>query len=781
MKKIIALLLVFATLFGMFSACSNEVSYDDEWISKGEFMMMFAEATSVDMYSDPFCDIELSVDNKYFDAASALVEYGLLTKEDAVVGLDDAVTKEFVAELCINKLYFRDTFNIELKDADKLNDPQACKDAVGHEIVFASNGYFDANEKMTYEDCAAAIDRMLYIDGTATFEPGEEEIEVVYKDGVIDLTDEIDEEDIIVHNPLDPDFDSVLAAFDNLNEAAYTPSSSGIKLSAMSCKVGGSARIKEINNNTIKSYEDAEIGDLVIITLPTSHPKMYKVGDLIVYGLMRGWTFVDYGKQPLSLCGIVEESARPMGYLGYSYKIRIASDEEALAAAKLNKCTKSKMDGWDVEQIREGIPDGIEVGPLKIDDSGITVTIKQKVSNNIEHWSEAKYEGDITYSFGIKDIKLTVDGFGDALKGNIDNAVCRLDYTIDSNFDASIKLKGAPANNGNGKFLSNLKRSRLTGYNAAGADEIKIARMYMDLGWGFKVETYIYVTVTVEGEIHLGLEAVCGRGFSIKNNKVTYLNKTDVKNNLQVNANAEAAVHCDFSLKWGSRKAKPWIDLNLQAGLGIDAEAQIIETAELEGKQDSLTPKYGYYPIDAINYAKANENIDVCFNCELYWFYQIDGLTNKTLVGKLIRAFDDDFNLSTGKQQEPWVKWHIEETGIVETCTILDEEIENSEDKEQVKEDTGEFKLNSYKVILPEYTCSTVRLIELPVNKDELKYMGNISVRTEDPKIATAHIYNTFIVIEAQGAGSTTLTVETKNKRFKQECSVTVEPNSYEE
>ncbi|MBR5278287.1 MAG: hypothetical protein IKU23_03375 [Clostridia bacterium] len=763
----------------MLSACSNKVAYDDEYVSKGEFMMMFAEATSVDMYSDPFCDIELSVESKYFDAASALVEYGLLTKEDAVTRLDDAVTKEFVAELCINKLYFRKNFDINLKDAGKLNDPQACKDAVGHEIVSISNGYFDANEKMTYEDCVAAIDRMLYIDGTTTFEPGEEEIEIVYKDGVIDLTDEIDEEDIIVHNPSDPDFDSVLAAFDGLNEVSYKPSSSGIKVSEMSCKVGQTSKIKEINNS-ISSYEDAEVGDLVVITLPTSHPKMYKVGDLIVYGLMRNWTFVDYEKQPLALCGIVEEMARPMGYLGYSYKIRIASDEEALAAAKLNKCTKSEMNGWAIKQIREGIPDGIEVEPLEINDSGITVKIKQKVSNNIEHWSEAKYEGDITYSFGIKDIKLTVDGFGDALKGNIDNAVCRLDYTIDSDFDASIKLKGAPANNGNGKFLSNLRRARLTGYNAAGADEIKIARMYMDLGAGFMVETYIYVTVTVEGEIHIGLEAVCGRGFSIKNNKVTYINKTDVKNNLQVNANAEAAVHCDFSLKWGSRKAKPWIDLNLQAGVGIDAQAQVIETAEIEGNQ-SLTPTYGYYTIEALDYAKANENIDVCFNCEIYWFYQIDGLTDKTLVGKLIRAFDDDFNLSTGKKKTTWKIWHIEDTGIVETCTLLEKDAEKSDDQEQVKEDTGEFKLNSYKVILPEYTCSTVRLIELPVDKDELKYMGNISVKTIDPKIATAHIYDKFIVIEAQGAGSTTLIVETNNKRFKQECSITVEPNSYEE
>ena len=172
---------------------------------------------------------------------------------------------------------------------------------------------------------------------------------------------------------------------------------------------------------------------------------------------------------------------------------------------------------------------GLKVGGLQLTDSGFKITITEKAINKIEHWTEAQFAVDMTYTFEVKDISLQIDGFGDILSGNIENAICRLDYTVVNSFSASTEMRYTPTNNGNGKFLSNLSRSRFTGANAAGAKEIKIARLYTDLGYGFNVEMYVYLTIEIDGSIHISIENTYGRGFKIKNNVLTPIYDKETK------------------------------------------------------------------------------------------------------------------------------------------------------------------------------------------------------------------------------------------------------------
>ena len=157
--------------------CNNQIDTDSEYLTKGEFMNLFTSETCLYPSSDETQKISLDRNSNYYDAALALVEIGFFSDKEVSEKINDVVTKEFVAICCVKNLFFRKTFdNIVLKDESKLSDPQACKDAVGHEIVTIKNGYFDAKQKMTYQECQAAIDRMNYIDATSKFGVDEAEI-----------------------------------------------------------------------------------------------------------------------------------------------------------------------------------------------------------------------------------------------------------------------------------------------------------------------------------------------------------------------------------------------------------------------------------------------------------------------------------------------------------------------------------------------------------------------------------------------------------------------------
>lgn len=808
MKKItrlIACVLAITMMVGIFAGCSS-VKETDAYMTKGEFMLLFVSEIGLEPTKDTKIMIDLSDNNKYKDAAVALVEIGYLSEEEAASDLDDAVTKEFVACLCVEHLYFRKTSNVELKDAGKLSDPQACQDAVGHGIVDVENGYFVAYDKMTYFDCQNAIDTMLHIDATSTFS-GKADIDVVLKEGVTDVTSEFDDTTLVVIDPSDPDFDNIVSGMSTvepLHTNSYSVSSDVKPLSNITSQkqtpnviVTNLTYIKRgsefqgaVNDTDVAmlasrknycSYDEADTDDCIIIRIPKNsfENRKFKIGEYIIYGLWRNDAFnaQAIGKQTYTFCGeVVAINDNINDYFYTYYTVRIASEEEVLDSATLNNYNSKNNGGkWENEKYTsEAEEKGLNIGNFEINENGdITISVSKKVKTPAESWRDAQFEVDMNYTFELKDISLQIEGFGSALTGNIDDAICRLDYTVVNDFKADTSMRVSPDNNRNGKFLNNLYRSRLTGANAAGATEVKIARLYMNLGYGFNVELYVYLTIEIDGSIHIRIENIYGRGFKITNNKVTpiYDKSTEITKELSVNA--EVGVHFDFSLRWIRKKGTPWADADLELGLGIEAASKTYMLSEDHKKCNSI--RYGYTSVDELEKIKSNADIDYCFDCSMYAYYELSGLNKDTKIGKILRWFDDDFELSTGDR---WIfkKYHCEDGGSVTECTRNYEGQEEAE-LESTKEDT--FELDDYKVVIPEYTCGLVRIVAYPVDKNAVDKMGGIRVYVLDASVAVAHIYNNSIVVEAVGVGSTELIIETKNKRFTQECSITITENNY--
>lgn len=807
MKKItrlIVFVLAITLMMGMLSGCASAKKMD-AYMTKGEFMLLFVSEIGLEPSKDTKIMIDLNDNNKYKDAAVALVEIGYLSEEEATSNLDDAVTKEFVACLCVDHLYFRKTSDLELKDSEKLSDPQSCQDAVGHGIVDAENGYFVAYDKMTYFDCQSAIDAMLHIDATSTFS-GNSDIDVVLKEGVTDVTLEFDDSTLVVIDPSDPDFDNIVSGMSTaepLHTTSNSVSSDAMFLSNVtsrkqepniittnlthtnSCnKTKGTANnidtVMLANGKNYCSYDEADTDDCIIIRIPKNsfENRKFEIGEYVIYGLWRNDAFNSQaiGKRTYTFCGeVVAINDTITDYFYTYYTVRIASEEEVIDSAKLNGYnSKANNVNWKAEEYTdEAEKKGLTIGGFKMTDSGFKITISEKATNTVDSWRDAKFEVDMGYTFEVKDIALQIDGFGSVLKGSIDNAICRLDYTVVNTFDASTEMRYTPDNNRNGKFLNNLSRSRFTGANAAGATSIKIARLYADIGYGFNVELYIYLTIEIDGSIHISVENTYGRGFKIKNNKVTPIYDKNTKITNELNVNAEAGVHFDFSLRWIRKKGTPWADIDLEVGLGIDATSKVFVLTE--DHSECTAVHRGYVSSVELNGIKNNADIDYCFDCRLYAYFEISGLNKDTKIGKVIRWFDEDFDLSN---REEWdiKQYHYEDGESVTTCTRCYEGQEEAE-LESTKEDT--FELDDYKVVIPEYTCGLVRVVAYPVDKNTVDKMGGIRVYVLDDSVAVAHIYNNFIVVEAVGVGSTELIIETKNKRFTQECSITITENNH--
>lgn len=758
--RIVALILSLCMLLGVFAGC-NKVKKNDDYVTKAEFILMFVDSMGLTTVS--------ASDGRVDEACNILVELGFLPEEEATKDLDKAVTKEFVANLCVNSLYFRKNADVILKDERKLKDSQACKDAVGHGIVDIDNGYFDAYEKMTYNECQKAINATKLVDATGTFD-GKGEVEVALKEDVFNMSEEFDDSTLTVINPDDERFEEIV--------------------SGMKFEYGAEIEEKRVNRSTVAandvinivnqerektipamenklltdviycSYFEAEEDDCIIVETKKKgyNGIKYNVGDKILYGM-----FDDGRNSSLyPFCG--EVIGVNDNFLAIYYTVRISKADQYIIYAKINNYNSRKNNvNWKVEKCNSDI-DGINIGPLEVNKDGFKITIKEKAKNKIDSKRDAQFEVDMKYTFEIRDIGVQLDGLGDIFSGSIDNAICRLDYTIEQSVEASTKLRGTPYNNGNGKFLSNLKRSRLTGANAAGAKEIKIARVYADLGYGFNLEFYAYLTVEIDGSISISIKNEYGSGFRIINNKVIPINERRSTTNIDVNANLEAGLHLDLNLRWLTRKGKPLADIGFEIGIGADVSSKVNIYDENEEYKNTIV---GYMSKAELESANKTENIEYCFNNRIYAFCEIRGLTSDSKVGKIIRLFDGDFKFLV-RSETNIMEAHIEDGKIVESCTRDHKEEEVESEKEE------NFVLNTYKVLVPMNACGTVWITGFPVNSKEMFKMGGIRISIKDSTIASIKLVDNMIMINPLKPGSTEIVIETPNKRFIQECSVTI-------
>ena len=781
-RKSIALALLVAMLAGLLCGCAQKVSGTDPILSKGEFMLLFASETGIAANDASGVSIDMASDSRFYEAARAIVNMGYATAEDVVKDVDFGVTKEFVATVCVNKLYFRKTSDVVLKDEGKLFDPQACKDAVGHGIVKAENGYFDAKEEMTYEACMAAIDRMMEIDAEGRFSAEDLKADVQLKEGVINLDDYFEPDEITAIDPTDPAYKEIV---DSLTQSAAPVSTQGESYGVTT--LSGGISLAEAPQGPVCPYHSAGEGDLIIIRVP-AEAKLYrnlKPGAFFIFGALRGdgYNSAQLGDHIAMTGEIVEESEFSDEDYRY-FLVRVASNEEILAHAQLDGYSSSSHSDseWSLEEDKDGIAAakkeyGIDIGNLHIDRTGIYFDLAQTLQNKIESWREPEFEVNIEYNFSITNIDVTCSGWGSIFTGTIDDAIFKVDYKVTNHFNAHTELRAAPDDNRNGKFLNNISRSRFTGANAAGAKSIKIARLYLQMPAGFETELYLNLTVLVDGTIDINITSNCSRGIEVNNNKLSFIRDKKTDFHFDVNVNLEIAVNLEARLRWGGRKSTPILDGVLTLGMDALCVSNIF-LYEDGGEECTTFYENTALSNEELDYIAQTQKLQWCFNISAQFFWRVDVLSDACQAGKLIRFFNEDFDGDSGKKPigEKLQLLHWENGHFVDECTHSDEETENATNIDV----DGVLNFDTYSLTVEEGSCG---YIAVALNLDDYKTMmdfmrngalGGLNVYSEDPDIASAYLSQGMIIVECHKPGSTKIILETGNKRYSQVCAIHV-------
>ena len=781
-KRLICLLMVISLSIGMFAGCATKVSGDDAIISKGEFMQLYVEHTALTPIDGDDVAINLPQDSPYYEAAVRMVQAGLVTAEEAVENIDYGVTKEFVATTCVRSLYFRKTHEVTIKDAAKLKDLQACKDAVGHGLVELENGYFDGAQELTYWECMDTLEKMSQVDSDFRFDKEDMDVEVVLVDGLIDATEAVKDGTLKYIDPSDPAFDEIISGMRTEEEALSSDEeeSGGASMLSNKTKSGGSKISPLASTVEYKSAEDAEEDDILVISMPRNATlnKSWKIGEYINFTIplmQNPDKFADFDLTNGPAVGEIT-AINDSGYLEIYYTVRVATQEEYIASTKINGYSSSSQD-TNIKGEQEATEDkdsGIKIGPLEIGEDSIKFVVTRHLSNTVKDYRDSKIEADLTYTFELRDIDVTCDGFGSFLKGSVDNAIFQLNYTVVNDLQVDMKpLKIAPANNGNGKFVSNLLRSRPTAIDAGGADEIKIARIYWQVATGVFIEFYIYLTIYVDGTLSINIKTDYTKGIKIVNGSCQLINKEETKKTVEANLNAELALNLRIGLKFISKKSKSWLDATFTVGIGLEMNSKVMIYDE--GSTTTGEVKYGPLPEHMLQSLKENFEIDFCFSARLYGFYQVSALSEKCRIGKVLRMLDEDFSLATEKNKTVLQTWHFDDGKKVDACT----KTYPAEEEHVTATEDGVIQLSDYKLVIPELCCGIVWVTVQPADGESLEDMGGLKVYVEDTSVATASISDGVICVTSVGVGSTHLIIETGNKRYSQKCSVTIEWNEY--
>lgn len=798
MRRVIAFFLVLVISCGIVSgltACSTVVSAEDANMTKGEWMLLFASETGI-YATDYNTETAITKDDKFYEAVNAVIEFELLTTEEASINLEKAVTKETVAKTCVNFLYFRKTYEVEFKDERKIEDVQIAADAVGSGIVKDENGYFKPTKSMTYDECQNAIDVTINIDASGTFEEDESKIDFEYQPNVVDLSD-LKDSDFEIFLPNSKNYNTIASSFVNSDssELSYTEnavsnnklpeckpgalSNSELTVRPKQMDVALCSKPQEITNKIItkKSFcssNNMGVGDAFYLTIGIlGANRSFQVGQILTWqdsklmDLKLGSDLSQYGLKPSWAGRIIEINSSSYGQK--TLKCVVPTPEELVAKFGMNKTTLKK--GFKYEPVNESKPDGVSVGPFSYNNGALSFTLTDTLENATTSWRQQKFKGDLKYTFTLSDLKLTVDGFGNVFKDEdfVNNkAIIRLDYKLKHNFVLDSGVRYAPDNNRNGKFVSNFSRSRFT--SGAGAKDIKIARLKIPIGnTPIVLEFYIYLKIRADGQINITVSQDCKKGVKFVDKRPVSIKEKKPDKKIDIQANIEASVHCRGSIALDYFIGAANIaDFDFGAGIGAACAAQIYQKDNPEQTIDS-----GKAPVDYLNsFLEQETKYGYCIDISFYWFAELSMLTENCLLGKAVRKTNNKFDGQLWSTKENIVPpWHFENGAKVDQCSRKGADQTGS----SATVNGENFTIDTFKIFVVPYTCALVFLTEIPIDIEYIrKNMGGINVYSKNTDIADV-IYNEgnlIISVVWKTAGITEIVIESKNKRFIQQCSV---------
>lgn len=757
-QRILALLLCLATLTGLLAGCTGAAE-DSDYATKGEFFYLFIQRYQ--LYSDVYSAEQIAQNETYELEAEVMYEW-MLIDEDQKGGLDDAATKELVTQVCVRFMDFREEGaagegSVQIKDLKKCHDQQAIIDAVHMGMVTLDNGYFDAMEKLTYEQCNEIMASMDELERTLGLDAGE--LEVEYQDDV-EILDAEYIADIQFEYAEEPQEGEEVGASDGAQVVPLGNSSMQI------------TNLASTNASTIKIT--------VFAAEYERNPARYGVGKVVLYDP----NLLVPAKIPANLTDFRpfagEVSSVKKDGLFYILTLKPREVSKVVKNSDgINKTSTSNSKPIADQSVLTEADEGFN---LKKTESGtgivatfkhtFTVTDKIYTGSSWENWANPEAKPSVTVIAVVDNFSVTTKNLGKLILGS------NTEGTVRVNFDTTVRviaqsggLRYSPANNGNGGAIANFKNSRWTGASAGGSKMIKLGKADVPIGTtGFCVTCWFYMYVQMDGSITI--KAEMDNSYKLSMKKTWYGTKTvSVTNNsskpslteMEVNANLSAGLQVEPGLYfWGNCL----LDAKIKAGFTLNAKATLYKEGEAEAQQKNVyatqadlddLPEYHY-----------------CINTSISFDLEGHLLTTKSVIGKIIKKKYKKDSIKAIDKSWELVSVHFEDGTYMSSCS------RTNEGAVEVNSD-GEIYLDTYKVVLPAEGCADVAITSVPMNDKKINNAEGFTVSSADKSVATVKFdENTKILtVTAVGSGSTEITIKIKKsknskKYYSQTLSVTV-------
>lgn len=509
----------------------------------------------------------------------------------------------------------------------------------------------------------------------------------------------------------------------------------------------------------------------------------------------------------------------------YAYEQKLAADKEYTAQNLL-----SREDDFDFSEAKakKSKEFSFEVQGFRISGTISDKSFQFKMEKPIE-WSHKTGDGNkknekgkakIFYSGSVEDIGYTSD-----IKmswGKLQHARASVDYKTTQQagieVSESVKLfRSAPYNNGNGKFITNLKKAltsdMVPGY-ARGAEaitgKIKIGSFDLASIGITKARLEIYVYLEANGKMSIRCTCQATKGVEYTNGKLRFINTETQTRDFFLNASLEAGLDFKFSLESFGCCV---VGAELKAGLGIQAnlivyfvdeenhliesgnlgetDIEIVKELEKNGATISLQDMQRIAEQQGGVYVGTDttENIplhmDNCLEVSLYVKVSL-GITSDCLLAKVVKSVKDAkvewkddllavhvddlsdlsfYGLMTGRKKTECTK-HFTPFDGQEDETEMDESEENDTQTDGMKK--GDYLgISQYSMSLEAGETGQIQVSVLP-----LGYMiEDVRFECADENIAKVSEDGTVLGIKN---GVTYIKIYIPDTNFEMRCAVLV-------
>ena len=812
---VVSVVLVLAIAIGLVAVLFNANS--EKYISKGQFYELLIN--NFNYYSLTHSKEEIAETPNYTLEAETMVQWDLLPESIATTNIDEPITREVAALACLNTLYIKKTGDVNsIKDADLCDYPQEMADALANGIITLDNGYLDAKEKLSRDECVKLLELTQKAKCENKYEENAGSVKVA--DSAISFSGEdlldLAEGEFVVEGYEEADD----AANSEPVQQAEELSGSNYKANIvnLSWETGGAVcpdvipltdeietiefRVnvpKDFYNRVFKNCEVGQLVEYTGLVLLDQQP-VYNGNVALDYQYQRIEKITPFAGKLKKVIDWEERGACPANWTSekpcVTLVLEAIDDIDKMANKEVSNITHYVNNIEFDTQETEHYGFKITVSPNKTK-TGVEVTATRQFDikySDYENWRDQTESPVVTLTATLKDIEITTNDLQNFYKKS-GTAYFRVKCTTTESFELeSAGMRLTPDSNRNGKFWSNLTNSRFT--NGKGAKAIKVGDIPIKLPYGFSIDVYVYLCIAMDGKITIAFEQIdngfemekCENG-EIKINKLKAVEKSEQEVAANLNIELKAEVFLNFKLV----PRRSIVGGDLAGGIDIAAQMALYEQVDDEMRLD----RTGYGdPEEASREIAAEKKYSVhyCVDVSATFYFRCGmikhsspkkgGEDKNNLLYVAADWFDYDITKwaydTRTNGDGPRFHFHYENGGFVSECTIGN--------TEEVFKDEDAFALSSYKVHINDNMCGIVYITDSPISEKEIDKNNGIKVRSKNSNVAKVYYHkkNNSITIEAVSAGSTEVEVyiqkdKTSDKMYVQTFSVTIYPTTEEQ